>query len=104
MKKLLSGILGLLLFASGLCSAQEFTVAAAADLQSVFPEIAARFQKETRHGVKLIFGSSGNFFTQIQNGAPFDVFFSADIDYPTRLQRASLTEPNSLLKYAIGRL
>jgi molybdate transport system substrate-binding protein len=104
MKKLLGGILGLLLCASSLCTAQELTVAAAADLQSVFPEIAARFQKETGHGVKLIFGSSGNFFTQIQNGAPFDVFFSADIDYPRKLEASGLTEPGTFYSYATGKI
>lgn len=97
-------ILAVLLCLCGLCSAQELTVAAASDLQSVFPEIAARFQKDTGHGVKLIFGSSGNFFAQIQNGAPFDVFFSADIDYPRKLEAAGLTEPGTLYSYAMGKI
>ena len=65
--------------------AQSLTVAAASDLQSVLPAIAAGFEQETGHRVVLTFGSSGNFFSQIQNGAPFDVFLSADIDYPRRL-------------------
>src|SRR3984957_16984296 len=82
--------------------AQDLLVAAASDLQSVFTTVAARFEKETGHAVQLTFGSSGNFFTQIQNGAPFDVFFSADIEYPRQLEQANLTEPNSLLKYAVG--
>lgn len=74
-------------FISQLCAAQEITVAAAADLQSAMQDVAARFQKETGKTVKLIYGSSGNFFQQIQNGAPFDMFFSANLEYPTvRLQ------------------
>ena len=78
-RKLFARILVALLLVSVLCQAQEITVAAAADLQFAFQDIAARFQKDTGHNVKTIFGSSGNFFAQIQNGAPFDVFFSADI-------------------------
>jgi molybdate transport system substrate-binding protein len=84
--------------------AQEITVAAAADLQFAFQDVAARFQKDTGKNVKLIFGSSGNFFTQIQNGAPFDLFFSADIDYPKKLEAAGLTEPGTLYQYATGKI
>ena len=75
---LMALIVGLL---SQLCAAQEITVAAAADLQFAMYDIAARFQRETGKTVKLIYGSSGNFFQQIQNGAPFDLFFSANLDF-----------------------
>jgi len=85
-------------------AAQEITVASAADLQFAFRDVAARFEKETGKHVKLIFGSSGNFFTQIQNGAPFDLFFSADIDYPKKLEAADLAEPGTLYPYATGKL
>jgi molybdate transport system substrate-binding protein len=84
--------------------AQEITLAAAADLQFAFPDVTARFQKDTGKRVKLIFGSSGNFFTQIQNGAPFDLFFSADIDYPRKLEAAGLAEPGTLYEYATGKI
>lgn len=104
MGKLLRGILALVLCTGSFCSAQELTVAAASDLQFVFPEISARFQKETGHNVKVIFGSSGNFFAQIQNGAPFDIFFSADIDYPRKLEASGLTEPGTLYPYATGKI
>jgi molybdate transport system substrate-binding protein len=100
-KKLL--ILTFLLI-SIVCSAQEITVAAAADLQFAFQDVAARFEKQTSHPVKLTFGSSGNFFSQIQNGAPFDVYFSADIDYPKRLEAAGLAEPGTLYEYATGKI
>lgn len=83
---------------------REITVAAASDLQFVLPEIAARFEKQTGTHVKLTFGSSGNFFAQIQNGAPFDVFFSADIDYAKNLESAGLSAPGSLTEYATGKL
>ena len=84
--------------------AQEITVAAAADLQFAFQDVAARFEKQTGARVKLIFGSSGNFFAQLQNGAPFDVFFSADIGYPQKLEAAGLTEPGTLYRYATGKI
>ena len=92
------------LLASVLCQAQEITLAAAADLQFAFQDIAARFQKDTGHNVKTIFGSSGNFFAQIQNGAPFDMFFSADIGYPQKLEASGLTEPGTLYEYATGKI
>jgi molybdate transport system substrate-binding protein len=93
----------LLWFAADL-AAQPIAVAAASDLQAVLPSVASRFEKDTGHQVRLTFGSSGNFFTQIQNGAPFDVFLSADVDYPRRLERAGQAEPGSLYDYAIGRI
>jgi molybdate transport system substrate-binding protein len=103
LRKLLTFI-ALLLSVHSLSLAQEITVAAASDLQFAFQDVAARFQKDTGHNVKLIFGSSGNFFAQLQNGAPFDIFFSADIDYPKKLESAGLTEPGTLYPYATGKL
>ena len=85
-------------------AAQTLTVAAASDLQSALPAIAAQFEKETGHKATLTFGSSGNFVTQIENGAPFDVFLSADLDYPRRLERAGLTERGTLYQYATGHI
>jgi len=87
-----------------LCAGQEITVAAAADLQPAMQDMAARFEKETGNTVKLIYGSSGNFFQQIQNGAPFDIFFSANLDYPRRLEAAGLTAPGSYYPYAKGKI
>lgn len=83
---------------------EELLVAAAADLNQVLPVVAERFQRESKIEVKLSFGSSGNFFAQIQNGAPFDLFFSADIDFPKRLETAGLAEPGSLFEYAVGKI
>ena len=94
----------LLWLAATVAAAQTLAVAAASDLQSALPAIAAQFEKETGHKVALTFGSSGNFFTQIQNGAPFDVLMSADIDYPRRLERAGLAERGSTYEYATGRI
>src|SRR5437016_7649635 len=86
------------------CKAQQITVAAAADLQFVLQDVATRFQKETGKTVKLSFGSSGNFFHQFQNGAPFDMFFSANLDYPKKLENAGLTEPGTFYQYATGKI
>ncbi|MGA3210444.1 MAG: molybdate ABC transporter substrate-binding protein [Terriglobales bacterium] len=85
-------------------AAQEITVAAAADLQFAMQDIAARFQRETGKSVKLTYGSSGNFYQQIQNGAPFDMFFSADLEYAKKLEAAGLTDPGSYHQYARGKI
>jgi molybdate transport system substrate-binding protein len=82
----------------------ELTIAAASDLSYAFEEATAAFEKQSGHKVRLSLGSSGNFFSQIQNGAPFDLFFSADIEYPRRLEAAGLVEPGSLYPYAMGRI
>jgi molybdate transport system substrate-binding protein len=87
-----------------MASAQEIVVAAAADLAAVFPQVAAKFEHETGKKVKMNFGSSGQFLLQIENGAPFDVFFSADLQYPLRLESEGLIQPGSLYKYAVGKL
>jgi molybdate transport system substrate-binding protein len=84
--------------------AQELRIAAASDLTAALKEIAAQYKKNSGRKVQLTFGSSGNFFTQIQNGAAFDLFFSADISYPRKLVEAGLAEKDSLYEYATGRL
>src|SRR5262250_1050162 len=83
-------------------SAQDLRVAAASDLQAALAAIAAQFERDTGHHVALTFGSSGNFSTQIEHGAPFDVFMSADIDYPKRLEQEGLAE--RLYEYATGHI
>jgi len=94
----------LLVFLSGSASAQEITVAAAADLNYALKDLAVRFEKKTGDKLTLSFGSSGNLFSQIQSGAPFDLFFSADEQYPQKLAAASLMDPASLRSYAVGHL
>src|SRR5215831_19926078 len=84
--------------------AQEITVAAASDLQFAMQAVAARFEKQSGTPVKVVYGSSGNFFQQIQNGAPFDLFFSANADYVRKLEIASLAEPGTLYEYATGKI
>jgi molybdate transport system substrate-binding protein len=80
------------------------TLAAASDLTYAMNEIAANFEKATGCTVRLSMGSSGNFLTQIENGAPFDVFFSADIAYPKKLEAEGLAEPGTTYLYAIGKI
>ena len=82
---------------------QAPVVAAAADLQFALEEIARSFRRETGQDLRLSFGSSGNFATQIENGAPFQLFLSADEDYVSRLKARGLTLDDGLL-YAIGRI
>lgn len=67
-------------------------------------KLAPAFEKQTGIHVSVSLGSSGNFFAQIQNGAPFDVFLSADRSYPEKLMQAGQAEPNSFTPYARGRL
>ena len=85
-------------------SSRELTIAAASDLNFAFKELVAEFEKTTGVHAKLSLGSSGNFFSQIQNGAPFDLYFSADIGYPKKLEEAGLAVPGSLYRYAVGRI
>jgi molybdate transport system substrate-binding protein len=81
---------------------QEVRVAAAADLKFAMSDLARQYQQHTGNSVDATYGSSGNFFSQLQNGAPFDVFFSADIDYPRKLEAAGLAEPGTLYKMRSG--
>jgi molybdate transport system substrate-binding protein len=85
-------------------NAGELKVAAASDLTFAFKDVGARFEKQTGNSLKLTYGSSGNFFSQIQNGAPFDLFFSADVSYPQKLEAAGQTEPGTIYDYATGKL
>ena len=67
-------------------------------------ELSGNFEKQTGTKVNVTYGSSGNLFSQMQNGAPFDLFFSADIEYPKKLAAEGLAEPGSLYEYALGRI
>ena len=80
------------------------TIAAASDLTYAMNEIAANFEKATGCSVHMSMGSSGNFLTQIENGAPFDLFFSADIAYPKKLETEGLAAPGSTYLYAVGKI
>src|ERR1700741_786758 len=80
------------------------TIAAAADLKFALDDLVKEFEeKYPATKVNLTYGSSGNFFAQFQNGAPFDLFFSADIEYPRKLAEKGLGADDVFL-YAIGRI
>lgn len=77
-------------------------VAAAADLKFAMEELSKEFESKTGTKVDVTTGSSGNFFAQIQSGAPFDLFFSADMEYPKKLEVSNFAEPGTLYEYALG--
>lgn len=82
----------------------QLTVAAASDLQTVLPAIAERFQQTEHLPVRIAYGSSGQFVTQIQNKAPFDVFLSADDAYVAALVKSGHADGSTVVPYATGRL
>ena len=96
--------IAVLLAAVVLAPEQEIRIAAAADLKFAMGELAEEFEKQSRTKVNVTYGSSGNFFSQMQNGAPFDLFFSADSEYPKKLEAAGLAETGTLSEYAVGRI
>ena len=79
------------------------TVAAASDLKFAIEEVAAAFEKDSGHKLRLVFGSSGNFKTQILQGAPFHLFMSADEGFVYELADAGKTVDRGRL-YALGRI
>jgi molybdate transport system substrate-binding protein len=84
---------------------QELSIAAAADLQYAMNDIAGAFRAAHPDiDVKVTYGSSGNFYSQLVNHAPFDLFFSADASYPKKLADAGLMVKDSAFTYAIGRI
>ena len=95
-------VLGLAAAVAAQTRGEQITVAAAADLNYALKDLAQRFTQSTGTEVKLSFGSSGNLFSQIQNGAPFDLFLSADTSYPQKLADARQAE--LLRTYAVGHL
>lgn len=95
--------LGIVMMPTVAAAAEDPPVAAAADLNAALPEVASLFTKATGKKVKLTFGSSGNFAQQIQNGAPFEVYMSADEGYVQKLAAAGKTVDAGQL-YAIGRI
>ncbi len=84
---------------------QTLSIAAAADLQFALEEVAHDFHSaHPAVDVRVVYGSSGNFYSQLQSNAPFDLFLSADVEYPRRLAREGVAEPDSLFVYAVGRI
>jgi molybdate transport system substrate-binding protein len=103
MIRLLAGLL-VALIAPTLARAADVQVAVAANFTEPAREIAQRFERRTGHKAVLSFGASGQFFTQIANGAPFEVFLSADVERPQKAETDGLAVPGSRFTYATGRL
>lgn len=82
----------------------EVQVAVASNFMAPMKIIAADFERASGHTVVLTSGSTGKFYAQISNGAPFDVFFSADQAKPEALEKNGLTAPGSRFTYAVGAL
>lgn len=92
------------LLAAATAHAEKITIAAAADLKFAMNEIVADFKKQhAGHEVEVVYGSSGKFFTQIQQGAPYDLYFSADIAYPRELANKGMAA-SAVRPYALGRI
>lgn len=106
MRLLLSSLSVLLcaVLAHGAAHAAEAQVAVAANFSEPIKAIAAVLQKTTGHTLKISTGASGAFYTQIKNGAPFDVFLSADNERPEMLEKDGLAQPGTRFTYATGQL
>lgn len=96
-------MLGLFLWL-GMAHAAEVSVAVAANFTAPMQKIAVLFEQDTGHKAVLAFGSTGRFYAQIRNGAPFHVLLAADDDIPGRLEREGAALAGSRFTYAIGRL
>ena len=94
----------LLVGASASAFAAEVPVAVAANFTEPAKEIAAAFKKATGEDATLSFGSSGQFYTQMTRGAPFQVFLSADMDRPLKAEQDGVGVPGTRFTYAVGAL
>jgi molybdate transport system substrate-binding protein len=84
--------------------ADEAQVAVAANFAEPMKALATLLERTTGHTLKMATGASGAFYSQIRNGAPFDVFLSADNQRPERLEQDGLAQPGTRFTYAIGKL
>jgi len=92
------------LILSPMACADEVQVAVAANFTAPMKAIAAEFEKATGHKAQLSFGATGKFYAQIRNGAPFQVFLSADDETPAKLEQEGLAVQGSRFTYAVGTL
>ncbi|WP_375737801.1 molybdate ABC transporter substrate-binding protein [Pseudomonas boanensis] len=92
------------LFAVGTASAEEVQVAVAANFTAPMQAMAKEFEQDTGHKLVIASGATGQLYTQIKNGAPFEVFLSADDNTPAKLEQEGDSVPGSRFTYAIGTL
>jgi molybdate transport system substrate-binding protein len=98
-------VVGVFLVAAAVCArAEQVRVAVAANFAAPAQRIAAEFEKDTRHKALISVGATGKFYAQITQGAPFDVFLSADDETPARLVADGAAVADSRFTYALGRL
>ncbi|MDE8602016.1 molybdate ABC transporter substrate-binding protein [Marinomonas sp. RSW2] len=103
-KIVLSVLFFCILFSPSPSLADTLRLAVASNFISPIKQLAAKFEQETGHSLQLSFGSSGKFFAQIKNNAPYDIFLSADLTKPQTLIKEQLALPDSLIIYARGKL
>jgi len=84
--------------------ADELRIAVASNFANTMAALTARFEQQSGHKVAMATGSTGKHYAQIMNGAPFDMFFAADVERPERMENEGLIVPGSRFTYAIGRL
>ncbi|MDL2355572.1 MAG: molybdate ABC transporter substrate-binding protein, partial [Pseudomonadota bacterium] len=93
-----------LLAAANIVHADEVQVAVAANFAAPMKEIAASFEQASGHKIQSTVGSTGKFYAQIKNGAPFDILLAADDETPARLEKEGAAAPHTRFTYAIGKL
>lgn len=93
-----------LLFTTGNASADEISIAVAANFTDATSDIVPLFEKATGHTVKVSFGSTGKLFAQIEHGAPFEVFLAADSKRPEKAETEGMAVKGSRFTYAMGKL
>ena len=84
--------------------ADEVKIAVASNFNSTIKIIAQKFESETDHHPVLVFGSTGKHYAQIKNGAPFDLFVAANIEYPRLLEQQGIALDGSRFTYALGKI
>lgn len=104
MKKFVLMLAALLITLPAMAQAEEFQVAVAANFTAPSKDIAAAFEQETGHKAILSFGATGNFYSQIKNGAPFTMLLAADAKTPVKLEEEGETKSGSRFTYAQGAL
>ena len=92
------------LAASASVMAEEIRVAVASNFTNAIRDIAGRFEQQSGHRVTLVFGSTGKHYAQIKHGAPFEVFFAADVRRPKLLDEEGVALAGSRFTYAFGKL
>lgn len=102
--RLISLLMVSLIGASSCVHADEISIAVAANFTAPMKQIAAEFEKKTGHKVLASYGSTGKFYAQIKNGAPFEVLLTADSETPARLIKENAAVAGSQFTYAVGKL